>query len=929
MTERFMIFMTASLKSSVRLLATLLVCTGFVIPAKASVQAELSVVGDAINVQFSGRADWPYEVTRSGNKVSVSVPKLDLKSRSRLLQWNGPLISKIEVQAGPDEKDVLVFTLASSQVQTFDYLTDQPSRLLVDFFVAEERKAKVQEEPEQAPVAKPSVAEKKTAQILKPSRKPASKELLRVDPANLTGAEAPLDPSSKGVFDGADPEFARFDINDYEIDPKALLASQENIYLRFPMLQTEDDSLELLLKNRPLYEISPKDGDENKKARLLLTLFNNKRYAIFLRTIDFFRQAYPKSEYDEILRYLEADVYYDLWLRDKSLADFQTAMTKYNALLLDYPQSPLAERTQLLVSYSFKERGDVLNALAQLERYKRQYPKSGQRFQVNLAIADCFKKLNKTEDAERILREIESDPTSGEFGLAASYRRGDIYIETRDYEKALATYAETLKKNPESAKKFPSASFNTAEALFWQGNYKDSLNKYKEFLVRFPTSTHGGFAMTRIGEILEVLGASPSKVSGAYLESIFRYRGTPGAGIANIRLTKERMKDMKPKEVLAALKEVSDFVATSDLPRIRDFEVVNVGDGYLAGRNFEKALELFQGFYRANPTSTNLDLFRNRIVKTLAAQLRDHVDKGDHIAALRHFAQHSPNWFKSADRIDVDFAVGQSYEGLGAPTEALEFFKKAFDRRLQLVGKSDEAKRIHFEKVPSLDSIRLRMAAVQARNGNLVAASESLRELRKATGLTEQETVEQVQLESRVARAKNDLPLAEKYMLTLSETWKGQPEKLVPLFMELAQVQLDMKKSKEALASIDRVVELAGAEGSSISQEVHAKALQIKGDTLLAMGRKDRAVEVYQDLLEKFESQKALGSIRYQVGKIQFEEGRISDAEKTWDVLGSNPENQVWARMAKEQLTHSKWQEDYKKYIERIPAMSGFKESQP
>jgi tetratricopeptide (TPR) repeat protein len=545
-----------------------------------------------------------------------------------------------------------------------------------------------------------------------------------------------------------------------------------------------------------------------------------------------------------------------------------------------------------------------------------------------MAIAECYKKLNKSDDAERILREVEADPAAGEYAAAAAYRRGDIYIDQRDYEKALKTYGDILRKNPDSAKKFPSASFNTAEALFWQGEYKKSLERFKEFLVRFPTSTHGGFAMTRIGELLEILGADQNKVAGAYLESLFRYRGTPGAGIANIRLTKDRMKDMKNKEVDASLKEVSNFVASSDLPRIRDFEVINIADGYLNAKNYDKALEMYQSFYRGNPTSTNLEVFRGRIVKTIAQQLRSKVEAGDFVGAIRYYAKNHQNWLKAADRLDVDSALGNSYEAMGSPADAERFYLQALEKRKALIGKPEEQKRVHFENLPSPESLTLRMAAVESQQQNIVQASEYLRTIRDSNKLSDKEKVEQVQLEAKVARAKGDLKLAERYMNDLVEKWGGQPEKLAPLYLEMAFVQADLKKPGEALATVDKVLNLQESE-SKVSPDLIAKALQTKGDLLLETGKKTEAVEVYQDLLERFESEKQLGSVRYKIGRIQFDEGKISDAEKTWDVLSGKPENKVWAQMAKEQLTHSKWQDDYKKYIERIPAMNGFKESKP
>ncbi len=896
----------------------------------AEIRADISLIGDAVNLEFEGRSDWPYDLVRKNNQVEITIPKVDSLTRSRLLSWKGPLISKVEIKPGVDEKDTLVFTLTKSNIQSFDYLTDQPSRLIVDFFTADETPKTADtksKKVESANKIKNSDLAISTPLFPKKGRTPASSELLKDDSSGTVTEERDTDKlkdpnqALTGVFDGNDPSFNRFDIKDYEIKESAIIESQENIYIRFPMLTTQDDSLAKLLENKPIYELIPTETDENKKARLLFTLYSNKRYAVFLRTIDFYRQAFPESKYDEILRYMEADIYYELSKRDNSLSDFQVAMTKYKSLLLGYPNSPLAERTHLLIGYSYLERGDILGSLGELESFIRKYPQSPQRFQVTLAIADDYRKLNKYDEAEETLTKLEKDPDAGYYAAAAAYKKADNNIERKEYDKALNDYQVNKKKYPDQHDKYPSAVYNSAEAFFWKGEYKKSLDTYREFLQKYPASSHGGYAMNRIGELLEILGAEKQKVIGAYLETIFRYRGSQGAGIANIRLTRERFPEMKDKEIDTVMKEIHAFVNKSELPLIRDFEVITLSDGFFNRGEYDRALSQLVPFYQENPLSSNLEIIKGRIVKTLTQQMRSLVAKEDYLDAFRLYGKNLTTWLKNADRIDLSYYLGRSYEGAGVPAEAAKIYREALNKLYTIQGTIEEKERRVFEELPAREAINLRLAAMAERQNDLNQTGKYLADIKSTDLLTENERIEMVSLSAKVAKAKGDLLGAEKYILELITKWKGKPEILAPIYLELAQIESDLKKYGEAEIQLAKIVSMA-QDTKLVPNDVHAKAAELKGDVLLTQGKKDEAILAYQDLLENFEPSMELGSIRYKVGKLLFEQGKLADAEKVWTPLSQKPANKLWSQMAKEQLTHAKWQDDYKKYIDRIPAMS-------
>ncbi len=104
--------------------------------SKPLVQAEISRQADTAHLEFKGLKNWRYEVQKSGDrKITVSVPPIDAASVARLQGFSDPLVESVKVdQNGADGSFNVHFNLASGEVESFDYLTDEPSRLIIDFY---------------------------------------------------------------------------------------------------------------------------------------------------------------------------------------------------------------------------------------------------------------------------------------------------------------------------------------------------------------------------------------------------------------------------------------------------------------------------------------------------------------------------------------------------------------------------------------------------------------------------------------------------------------------------------------------------------------------------------------------------------------------------------------------------------------------------
>ena len=926
-----------------RLLFTVFLFLAFEASADELVSGKLNLVGNATHLEFKGTATWNYQLQqvagKKGPEVHLLLPKVEESTLEKLKNWKGQLIRKINVErAAVDGKVKLVFELASSKIQAFDYLTDEPSRLIVDFFRSESEK-----EDKPAPKKTALVVEGKRTEKAKEKKKEVAEEkvvshklkIKRRTPAGtefMTKAfsenEIQTEVIKLGLYDGGDPSGSRFKIKDSEIKESSILDSRENIYLKFPILKLDPIRLQELWAKPPIYEITaekneeadPKLLEENKLARLLLKFYKDEKYAIFSKTLKHFRTEFPDSKYDEMLGYMEADFDYKKWRKDGELAAFERAMSNYRLTIEKYPNSPLFERTMLLMGYSYLYRKDAFSTLQTFQRLMRLRPQTKYRSQMDLAMAEAYLSLNKYKDALRQYRKVASTPQQPEHGIEADYLTGDVFFSKKDYVKANDEYQKALRAHPDEWRQYPNAYFNRAESLFWLGRHKEALEAYGNFMQRFPTHSFGGYAMTRVGELLEVLGAPKKRSMGAFKESYFRYPASEGAKVARVQILTGRMKDMKERELKDSLKTLREIAKNSKLAKIEEYVQIKIADGLYDRGEHKESTERLEKFYQQNPTSVNLRVLRSRIVRNIATDIEEATLNKNFFKALREYNKYKDSWLKKSKRLDVDFHVGLAFEQAGVYDEADKTYRKTLNRVYSL-GK-EALKSSSFEKYPKKDVLNLRLAATVSQKGEYSKANDYLKRIKNASELDARQQVELVEIAARVAEARGNMQMAKNFLTQLTNTWSGEPELVVSPYIKLAQLQTKTKSYSRARGTLEKVLNLVNDSGL-VSKEDHFAALKLKGDIEVKTQKKARAVVTYEEILKTFSDRNDLDPIRYKTGELLLDMGKVKEAERTWRPLQEKGSG-MWAKLAQEKMKHIDWKRDYKKYIERIPAMEGF-----
>jgi tetratricopeptide (TPR) repeat protein len=272
------------------------------------------------------------------------------------------------------------------------------------------------------------------------------------------------------------------------------------------------------------------------------------------------------------------------------------------------------------------------------------------------------------------------------------------------------------------------------------------------------------------------------------------------------------------------------------------------------------------------------------------------------------------------NRLDVPYYLGLAYEQSGLLKDAEQNYRFVDDALHRIAGQQEEKERRVFEGLPSRESVQLRLAAVKAATRNWAEAQKLLGQIPEAKLADDRERVEHRALEAQVMEGRGDLSGAEKALQNLVNGWKGQPLLLMPVQQKLGEIRMEQKDWTGAAKAFEAIV-TAKANGVEVPEDVWARNLRSRGDLNMEQDKELAAAEVYQQLLDEFEQKRPLGSVRYKLGQIFFKKGDIKNAQKVWAGLDGE-RNQIYKKLAQEKVNQAQWQDEYKRYIKRIPAMT-------
>jgi tetratricopeptide (TPR) repeat protein len=887
------------------------------------VSLKVERVGGMTHFEFHGDRDWKYRLESRKGQIELEIPKLNSEAIEQLENFSSLLVEKISIDNEHPNKAKLVLHLGDPRVQSFDYLTQEPNSLVVDLYVENDKILSelraAQKAGQVVEVAKPQKTQTSTrANPSKAGRKPAFSEYFVVDgqksqeggPAKDEG-ELLLSPmySAAELFNLGNLSSSSYNQEDLEAK---VMEAQGNIYLRFPILRLENKHLRELQSFHPEYEIRPSFSDENKQARFLLKLFNQRSFASFIKAKKIFKDSFPESKYDEILNYVEADTWVELWKMNKRPEYLSKAMNIYRMLIERYPDSKIAERTLINAGLLAHDVGEYFIATKMLRRYLKNYAYSPFNNHIKIYLADSLAHLNNYDGAkvayDQVIEADEKDTV-----VEANFRLGDVYFLKQSFRRAERSYQDAIEKYPRYVEQYPNALFNKAEAQFNLAEYPTSLQSYRDFFEKFPQHPYSAYALTRIGELIDLLEGDKKKAQGFYNESFFRYRKTVGGTIARMRSLSQRFKFMKEEELKVAIEEIKDREKMVDLHQVDEFAAFMISDGYYGRGDFLNAANTLINYFQINPKPINIKKFEKRISRAIAGEVREMLQSGNLVGALDIIQSHQKSWRSKSRRVDVQYFRAKAYEKMKLYDEALDSYRRLAMRMQGLIGTKEEKERKVFEYYPSSDEIRLRQAVAYYEKGEKKEALALLTSIKDISGLTEESKTD---FHFTLSRLSFD---AKKYSESLKTIQLVDSDSIVdPDIRERYSVFLSKvyEKNKMFDQSIS-ILEDFYKKYKSEQDQVYV--LSRLFHLYKSKGLKEKAISVGETLLTDYSNKYNLDKERYYLGEMLFEQDKTQKANDIWKNL---TKKSMWSELARNKQISGQWKNTTEDKIKRIPAMT-------
>jgi len=886
------------------------------------IRARVERVGSMTHLEFSGQNEWDYEVKRDGRVLIMTLPKMDNISVQNFIDINSLLVEKIEVDNEMTNKTQLLITLSDEKVESFDYLIQKPSRLIVDFFVEDDKiiehlKTKkensllAQKEKAKKLERKKRVAKKSDEKKSK-GRAPAS-EFMTVGDGQVdfyTQEGQPPRKVPQNIQELYNFSTLGASTSDNSIEANVIEA-QGNIYLRFPALKLKNPHLKELQSYRPQYEIKKSFSDENKQARTLLALFNQRSFASFIKAKQIFKKTFPNSTYDEILTYVEADTWIELWKLNKRQEYLNQAMNIYKMLIERHPKSPIAERTLINTGLLAHDVGEFFVATKMLKRYVKNYSLSPFIDTVKLYLADSLAQLKNYDGAYNILSEVIQTGES-HAKIEAKYRMGDIFFLKQSFRRSEQAYLEALTEHPEAHEKYPNALFNMAEAQFNLAEYKNSLDSFKKFYETFPNHNYSAYALTRSGELVDIIYRDKQWAQGFYNESYYKYRDTMGGALARMRSLSQRFKNMKEKELKYAENEIFRLKKQVNLPNLDEFAAFMISDGYFGKKDYLKAAQALIEYFQFNPQPANIRKFEKRISRSIASQVDLDIDKRRHVQALSLIEKHQKSWLNKSQRVDIQMARAQIYESMGLYKEALSSYKRIERRLKELSGTREEVERRVFENYPTHDIVSVRKAVTYYEMGEKKASIDALKDVKNILALKSNAKFDYYFTLSQFSGDNKNYQDALKALLLIEPSLISNSEQNRKYSLYLADLYEKNKDYENSISVLEKYLLNIKNEDDEFYVKTRIFSIQ------LSLSDKQNAIKTGEELFAKYTTKRNLDKERYYLGNLYFQTDQLNKAKETWKSL---PKKSMWAELAKNKEESSEWSKRTAKSLEKIPAM--------
>ncbi len=702
-------------------------------------------------------------------------------------------------------------------------------------------------------------------------------------------------------------------------------------------------------------EIEIKDFEENSLAADEERKYSERDKATALKGLNYFAELVRKKEWvaaNESIRILESSKFQGLlprsqalWWALKGFVTIELGKKTEDKLIMlrgfDYWRDGLrktAGRGGMELAYSdymlleslrnlFLENEFYAAAatLAWVQKY-RWSPETEER--IAFLRAEVHYRLGLMDESHLLFEEfIESRkklPVSAAYDRrllpVAFFRLGDIRLRQKRYEESVNFYTKALNNMPSLNKVnfegswypselrfYPQALYHRAEAYLRIGKEQAALGDLRAFAHFSLDHPNSDLVLFRIGDILESLGAEPSKIDGTWRECVFRSSEGVGSRLCAARQAVRSMLSGDPQKWPRFAAVVEDVVNAKNLEKFpaefkEDLKIyirIILADALLKR---DSPYQAFEQLERAKTSSGDSKLKAWALeyqLSALAGHLSKRIEIGRYREAIKAFSDAKKRRKLDVLRPEVQWPLIEAYRKLGITSLATEQLDLAWP---YVDSKMPHASRPYLPSLMDWAGMRLELLTDVYKDDKNRAkdVASALKNFEKAGASPRQAIRAKIKIKSIEEKPKDEIELWNKLQKIDVFSWED--------IAGYATLLNSTKKYKDELNLLERNVG-AWLKVREADRPQPAPSVMLIFSLFEARERAEEWGPAYAALnFLKSMDEKNYGEaltraqIFYREGNLNKEMGRKTDARQSFESAKSMAPDSVWARLSEGEL---------------------------
>lgn len=205
------------------------------------------------------------------------------------------------------------------------------------------------------------------------------------------------------------------------------------------------------------------------------------------------QDKFPDSKYVAESQYIIGWIYFQK-------GNFTQAISNYDRLLTTYPNSSVVPIAFNSIGNSYFNLGKYDSAIVYYNKVINGYPTSNYVYDAVMGVKDAFMANDQPDNAVQFIDSYVASNPAVAFADQVYFKKGEIYFNLRNYDKAKQSYKEFIRQFPKSTL-VPEAYYAIGKSAEIMNQNEEALYNFNMVFTNFLTSEPGVASVLEMGKI--------------------------------------------------------------------------------------------------------------------------------------------------------------------------------------------------------------------------------------------------------------------------------------------------------------------------------------------------------------------------------------------------------------------------------------------